>query len=64
MVGCIHRGFATSYRQLPASAREQRGLKVLGLARDYRAKHRFRLDPNLDQGVADAFKLLDEKNPK
>jgi hypothetical protein len=55
-------GFVASYRELPASAREQPGLKVLGQARDYRAKfpskHRY---PNVDEGVADAFKILDEK---
>ena len=55
-------GFVASYRKLRASDREQPGLKVLGLARDYRAKfpfkHRY---PNVDAGVADAFKILDEK---
>lgn len=58
-------GFASSYRELPGPARLQPGLKVLGLARDYRAKfpfkHRY---PNVDQGVADAFKILDEKGTK
>ncbi len=55
-------GFVASYRELPAPARELPGLKVLGQARDYRAKfpfkHRY---PSLDEGVADAFKILDEK---
>jgi hypothetical protein len=55
-------GFVSSYRELPASAREQPGLKVLQQARDYRAKfpfkHRY---PNVDEGVADAFKILDGK---
>lgn len=54
-------GFVASCRDLPAAAREQPGLKVLGLARDYRTKfpfkHRY---PNVDEGVADAFKILDE----
>jgi hypothetical protein len=55
-------GFVASYRELPASAREQPGLKVLGQARDYRAKfpfkHRY---SNVDEGVTDAFKILDAK---
>ncbi len=55
-------GFVASYRELPASAREQPGLKVLGWARDYRAKYPFKFRyPNVDEGVADAFKILDEK---
>ncbi len=55
-------GFVASYRELPASAREQPGLKVLGWARDYRAKYPFKHRyPNVDAGVADAFKILDEK---
>lgn len=55
-------GFVASYRELPASAREQPGLKVLGWARDYRAKHPFKHRyPNVDDGVADAFKILDGK---
>src|SRR4051794_5292978 len=56
-------GFVGSYRQLPASVRDQPGLKLLGQTRDYRTKfpfkHRY---PNVDKGVADAFKILDEKN--
>jgi hypothetical protein len=55
-------GFVTSYRQLPASVRDQPGLKVLEQARDYRAKfpfkHRY---ASVDEGVAQAFKILDEK---
>jgi hypothetical protein len=55
-------GFVASYRDLPVSVRDQPGLKVLGLARDYRTKfpfkHRYQ---NLDEGVANSFKILDEK---
>jgi hypothetical protein len=55
-------GFVSSYRQLPASVRGREALKVLQYARDYRAKfpfkHRY---PSVDEGVADAFKVLDEK---
>jgi len=55
-------GFVGSYRELPAAAREQPGLKVLGWARDYRAKHPFKFPyPNVDNKVVDALKLLDEK---
>jgi hypothetical protein len=55
-------GFVSSYRLLPASAREQPGLVILGEARDYRAKFPFRHRyPNVDAGVADAFKVLDGK---
>jgi len=55
-------GFVASYRDLPASQREQPGLKVLGLVRDYRAKHPFKFPyPNMNDKVADAFKVLDEK---
>jgi hypothetical protein len=55
-------GFVASYRELPASAREQPGLKVLGWARDYRAKYPFRFQyTNVDEGVSDAFKILDAK---
>jgi hypothetical protein len=54
--------FVASYRDLPASLRSQGSLKVLRLAKIYRAKY-----PSLshsqisDTAVADAFKLLDEK---
>lgn len=55
-------GFVASYRQLPTSVRDQPGLKILQQARDYRVrfpfKHRY---PSVDEGVADAFKILDEK---
>ena len=55
-------GFVRSYRELPGSAREQPGLKVLGQARDYRAKYPFKHRySSVDEGVADAFKILDEK---
>ena len=55
-------GFVTSYRQLPASAQEQPGLKMLKQARDYRAKYPFKHGtPIVDEGVANAFKILDEK---
>ena len=57
-------GFVASYRQLLASVRDQPGLKVLGQARGYRAKfpfkHRY---PSVDEGVADAFKILDVSDP-
>jgi hypothetical protein len=55
-------GFAASYRELPASLRNQTSLKVLGWARDYRTKypsqHRSKI---VDDGVANAFKILDDK---
>jgi hypothetical protein len=58
-------GFVASYRELPASLRAKISLKPLEYARDYRAKfpfkHRY---PNVDEGVADAFKILDEKATK
>src|SRR5262245_6280596 len=55
-------GFVASYRELPASARDQPGLKALGQARDYRAKFAFKHRyPNVDEAVADAFKILEEK---
>ena len=54
-------GFVFSYRELPASAKEQPGLKVLGFARDYRAKFPFKhRSPIVDEAVADACKILDE----
>ncbi len=55
-------GFATSYRELPASLRDQTSLKVFGWVRDYRTKypsqHRSQI---VDDGVANAFKILDDK---
>jgi hypothetical protein len=57
--------FAESYHELPASLRNQTSLKVLGYAKDYRAKfpfkHRYQ---NVDDAVVDAFKILDEKTTK
>lgn len=56
-------GFVTSYRQLPASAREQENLKVLKMAKDYRAQYPFSFnDPIADEALTNAFKLLDEKS--
>jgi hypothetical protein len=55
-------GLAGSYRQLPPQLQAQGNLKVLGFARDYRAKFPFKCsNPELDKNVTDAFKLLDEK---
>jgi hypothetical protein len=58
-------GFVRSYRELPASAQKQPGLKVLQQASDYRAKfpfkHRY---AEVDTAVADAFKVLGEKGAK
>jgi hypothetical protein len=55
-------GFATTYRQMPASAREQCDLKFLSWAKDYRAKYpNQRPSAIIDEGVANAFKLLDSK---
>jgi hypothetical protein len=54
-------GLVSCYRELPASLRAQGSLKVLGYARDYRAKfpfkHRY---PDVDDAVAEAFKSLNE----
>jgi hypothetical protein len=58
-------GLVASYREMPPKLREQTSLKVLGYARDYRTKfpfkHRY---PNVDEGVADAFKILDDNPAK
>jgi|SRR5215469_13311533 len=55
-------GFVASYRQLPMSLRDQPGLKALQLARNYRARFPFKHEyPSVDEGVANAFKILDEK---
>lgn len=51
-------GFSTTYRQLPASLRNQTSLKVLKMARNYRARYSSDLDP---KPVEDAFKILDNK---
>jgi hypothetical protein len=54
--------FVASYRELPKSACDQPQLKVLSWARDYRARYPFKPQyPYADDGVADAFKILDEK---
>ncbi len=57
--------FVASYRELPGQLRERTSLKVFGYARDYRAKfpskHRY---PSVDEGVTDAFKILEEKATK
>jgi hypothetical protein len=55
-------GFATSYRELPASLRGQTNLKLLAWARDYRAKYPPQYHSQImDDGVANAFKILDDK---
>ncbi len=58
-------GIVASYRELPASIREKISLKPLEHARDYRTKfpfkHRY---PNVDAGLADALKILDERVAK
>lgn len=58
-------GFTSSYKELPSSQREWLGLHSLSEARWYRSKfpfkHRYQ---NVDDGVADAFKMLDEKTTK
>lgn len=55
-------GFVSSYRELPTTLQSQGSLKVIGYMKEYRAKfpfkHRYQ---EVDQGVADAFKILDEK---
>ncbi len=54
--------FVQGYRDLPPASQDQRSLKTLVRAREYRAKYPFKHRyPNLDEGVAEAFKLLDEK---
>lgn len=58
-------GFVASYRELPASVRETVSLTSLKYARDYCSKfHVKESQPDLDQIVANAFKLLDEKAAK
>ncbi len=55
-------GFVRGYRDLPPSNQDQRSLNTLERARDYRAKHPFKHRyANVDEGVAEAFKLLDQK---
>jgi hypothetical protein len=58
-------GFATSYRQLPTSLREQTSLKLLSWAKDYRAKYPFHDQSQIvNDGVTSAFKILDEQTAK
>ena len=58
-------GFAASYRDLPASLRDQTSLKVLGQAREYHAKYPSQSHSQIiDDGVAKAFKVLDENTSK
>jgi hypothetical protein len=58
-------GFAASYRELPASHRDQTSLKILGAARDYRVRnpppHHSRI---MDDAVANAFKILNDNTTK
>jgi hypothetical protein len=55
-------GFATSYRELPASLRDQTSLRLLGWAKDYRTKYPPHYHSQIiDDGVANAFKILDDK---
>jgi len=55
-------GFVGVYRELPDALRDQRSLRILRAARDYRAqypfKHRYQ---DIDERVTKAFKILDEK---
>jgi hypothetical protein len=55
-------GFAASFKELPKDQREWLGVRALSEARWYRDKypHKHRY-PSVDEGVADAFKILDEK---
>jgi hypothetical protein len=58
-------GFAASYRELPGPVRETVRLATLEHARDYYRKfHVKENQPDVDQIVANAFKLLDEKTGK
>ena len=56
-------GFVSSYRQLPASVRaNQLGITMLQHTRDYRAKFPFKEgNAIIDEAVAEAFKVLDER---
>ena len=58
-------GFAASFRELPEAQREWLGLHSLSEARRYRSKfpHKHRYQ-NVDDGVAQAFELLDKKSVK
>jgi len=55
--------FASSYRQLPPPLQAQINLMALEYAKDYRGKypHIHPDDPNMDKGVANAFKILGDK---
>jgi hypothetical protein len=54
-------GFAAAYRELSPQLREQGSLKLLGRAKEYRAKFPIKHPyPVVDKAVADAFNLLDE----
>lgn len=55
-------GFAASYRELPVGVREKVGLTAFKEARDYCRKYPPKSgQPDLDEILANAFKLLDEK---
>ena len=55
-------GFATSYRELPVSLQKQRSLKVLGNAKEYRARNPFPHGSRMiDDSISEAFKILEEK---
>jgi hypothetical protein len=58
-------GFAASYKELPSTQREWLGLQPLSEARWYRTKfpHKHRYQ-SVDEGVAEALKVLDEKSTK
>lgn len=54
--------FVSVYNKLPTSLKCQGSLKILGYAKDYRAKYPFKHRyPDVDKGVADAFKVIDAK---
>ena len=58
-------GFASSYRNLPSPLREKLSLTSLGHARDYCSEYQVKSnDTNIAAIVANAFSLLDEKQPK
>ena len=57
--------FNFCYNDLPAPIQRQMSLVSLQRARDYRAKFPFKhTDQNIDERVANAFKILDEKGAK
>src|SRR5258707_4883472 len=58
-------GFVASYGELPASLRKKISLKVIGYAREYRAKFPFKHHyPSIDEGVVEALRRLDEMTAK